>query len=89
MSVILITYDLNSPGQNYEKLVGKIKKFDAWARLSESSYAVRTDLAPTRIFEILKPYVDPNDQIYLINLTRPFAGQGSEEVNKWLADNLP
>jgi hypothetical protein len=41
MSVLLVTYDLNKPGQNYEELKKYIDKFD-WARLSESSYAIET-----------------------------------------------
>lgn len=45
MAVLLVTYDLAKPGQNYEDLLEYLKGF-AWARLSESSYAIKTDLQP-------------------------------------------
>lgn len=42
MAALLITYDLNSPGQKHAKVLEKIKSFEGWARLSESSYAINT-----------------------------------------------
>lgn len=89
MAVLLVTYDLNSPGQNHSKLLTKIKQYPSWAQLSESSYAIETNTSPQQIFDILKPLIDKNDILYVINLKKPYAGFGSTDVNNWLDKRLP
>jgi hypothetical protein len=87
MSVKLITYDLDKPGQDYTDLLKEIKSF-SWARLSESSYAVDTDLSPSQLYDRLSPYTDANDTIYVIPLHSPYRGFGPKEVNDWLERHL-
>jgi hypothetical protein len=87
MSTLLITYDLNKPGQNYEELKKYIDKF-AWARLSESSYAIETSLSPEQIYSELSGIIDSSDTVYIVTLTNPWYGQGSKEVNQWLSEHL-
>lgn len=87
MSVLLITYDLNKPGQDYADLYKQMKQF-AWAKLSESSYAVETDLSPKQMYDLLAPYLDSTDTLFVITLNRPYYGQGSKEVIAWLEPRL-
>jgi len=89
MATLLVTYDLNSPGQNHAKILETIKNYNKWARLSESSYAISGAITPNGVFEKLKPHLDKNDQLYVINLTNPWMGRGPEDVNDWLDNNLP
>lgn len=88
MAVYLVTYDLNNE-TNRPNIVGAIKKFGVWAKLSESSYAVKSSSTVGTIFKKLKPLTDSDDQIYIINLSNPYTGYGPEAVNKWLDENLP
>ncbi len=88
MAVLLITYDLNRPGKDYPDLLKAIKEY-TWAKLSESSYAISTSKSASDVFNQLKPFVDKNDNIYVINLKRPYAGFGPKEVNDWLEQHLP
>jgi hypothetical protein len=88
MAVLLITYDLRTPGQNYPDLLKYIKSF-AFARLSESSYAIETNLSPDTVQARVRQLIDANDHVYVVNLKRPYSGFGPKEVNDWLTDNLP
>lgn len=88
MAVLLITYDLNKPGKDYNDLLKAIKEY-AWARLSESCYSIRTDRSPQHVFDELRPFLDQNDNLYIVNLKRPYAGFGPKDVNDWLDKNLP
>ncbi|WEM44739.1 hypothetical protein PTW35_26150 (plasmid) [Photobacterium sp. DA100] len=88
MSVLLVTYDLNSPGQNHSKLLSAIKEYP-WAMLSESSYAIKTVDSPTTIYNILKSHIDKNDSLYVITMKKPYCGYGHTDVNNWLEENLP
>jgi hypothetical protein len=87
MAILLVTYDLNKPGQDYSDFLTKVKSYP-WARLSESSYAIKTDSSPQAVFDQLKPYLDTNDNLYIITLKQPFTGFGPKNVNEWLEDNL-
>ena len=87
MAATLITYDLNKETVR-PNIVGAIQKFDGWAKLSESSYAVTSNLTPSQIHEKLKPFLDSNDQIYVITLSQPYSGYGPKNVNDWLDNNL-
>ena len=88
MRIFLVTYDLNTRGQNYEDLLNKIKSFPS-KRLSESSYAEEADKTAQQLYDYLKTSLDSNDQIYIINITQPYAGFGPKDVNSWLDTKLP
>lgn len=89
MGVLLVTYDLDEPGKDYKDVIKTIKSHDGWARLSESCYAIATSKSPQQVFNQLKPYLDDNDNLYVVTLTKPFAGYGPKDVNDWLENNLP
>jgi len=88
MAVLLVTYDLKKPGQDYTDLLKTIKTF-SWARLSESCYAIETSSTPESVYNMLRPYMDSDDTIYIINLKRPWYGYGPKDVNDWLDQKLP
>lgn len=89
MAAYLVAYDLNSPGQHHAKLLAEIKNF-AWAKLSESAYAINPGkFTVDQVLALFRAAVDKNDTIYVINLRRPYTGYGPTEVNKWLENNLP
>jgi hypothetical protein len=88
MPVYLVTYDLNKETKR-PNITGKIKEYGYWAKLSESSYAIKTEQTPQQVYNVLQPLLDSNDTLYVITLKRPHYGQGSKEVNQWLENNLP
>ncbi|MBN1187314.1 MAG: hypothetical protein JXB49_33860 [Bacteroidales bacterium] len=88
MSILLITYDLHKPGQNYDDFYKVIKQY-TWARLSESSYVIDTNNTPSEIYNQLSPHMDKNDQMYIITLKNPFISYGPKPINDWLSQRLP
>ncbi|WSG73073.1 hypothetical protein U8P80_16180 [Rhizobium beringeri] len=87
MSTLLVTYDLNKE-VNRPDILKEIKKSQSWAKLSESSYAIETYETPQQVFSRLSPYLDDNDNCYIITLNAPYSGRGPKEVNEWLAKRL-
>lgn len=83
MAILLVTYDLNTPGQKREKLLATIKQY-AWAMLSESSYAIDTNRSSKEIYDSLFGIIDSNDQLFVIPLSRPWFGFGRPDVIDWL-----
>jgi len=87
MAVLLVTYDLNKQGQNYSKFLEVVKSY-AWARLSESSYAIETSKSPETIYTELNPYTDANDNFLIITLSQPYFGWHDRDVIGWLSNRL-
>lgn len=88
--IYTISYDLKKPGQNYSKLIDKIKSLGDWAYPCESNWLVDTRLNATQIFEALKPYLDANDQMLITRFnTEDYAGQiSSEVIKRWISDKI-
>lgn len=90
MNIYIVTYDLLNPGQNYEKLLQKIKSYSSWAKLGGSSYLILTDKNPVQIRDHLKVILDENDKIFVGTCPVPSAWYGMpENVSKWILENQP
>jgi CRISPR/Cas system-associated endoribonuclease Cas2 len=88
MAALLVTYDLNSPGQKHAKVLELIKSSNNWERLSESSYVINTSLSPDQVYKHFEKLLDTNDNIWIISLKKPYSGFGSKKVIDWLDNNL-
>jgi hypothetical protein len=90
MKTLIVTYDLINPGQNYEKLLQKIKGHSFWARLGGSSYLIVTDATVVQVRDSLAPLLDQNDKLFVGTCPVPSAWQGlPEDVTKWILENQP
>jgi hypothetical protein len=87
MPLLLVTFDPNKPGQDQSNLLDEIMRYSN-VRLSDSSYAIITDKTPNVVCEELKKHIDTNDNLYIVNLKRPYAGYGQELVIDWLKKEL-
>ena len=86
MAVYLVAYDLNKETTR-PNIVAEVKR-TAWAKLSESSYAIDTDETPGQILARLRQHLDSNDDCYVIALRKPWDGWGSKPVIEWLQERL-
>nr|DAD87118.1 MAG TPA: Cas system-associated protein [Podoviridae sp. ctlSr7] len=79
--VYMITYDLNSTGQRYSELISAIKGASngCWCTYWKSSYLIQSPLSPSQIADRLKPYLDSNDRLIVIEVKRNYEG--------WLTDD--
>lgn len=79
--VYMITYDLISAGQRYNELISAIKGASngCWCTYWKSSYLIQSPLSPSQIADRLKPYLDSNDRLIVIEVKRNYEG--------WLTDD--
>lgn len=87
MSVYLITYDLNRPGQQYEALYEAIKSFGAWWHYLDSTWLVQTSLSAQSVWNRLEPAFDKNDRILISALSTDRQGWLPEDAWKWIRDH--
>ena len=92
MNNLLISYDLNSPGQNYEVVWEKIKTLGSWAKIQKSFWYVKsTHTASSAVAEVWS-VMDKNDSLIVVDATNKNAawqGLSTEVANhiqtKWNA----
>lgn len=89
MSAVLITYDLNKPGQNYEKLYDKIKTFGAWWHHIDSTWIVDTNLTVGEVNDRLLSVMDDSDSVLILNITGDtYAGWLPQDAWNWLKSHM-
>ena len=91
MANILIGYDLNKQGQDYAKLIAKIKVLGSdWWHCLDSTWIVKAELTAVQARDALLPFIDSNDEIFVVEISgEPAAWAGFDnECSEWLKANL-
>jgi hypothetical protein len=90
MNTFLVSYDLNSPGKDYSKLIDKIKSIsNIWWHHLDSCWVIRSEASVASIRDTLAPFIDKNDELLVMQSSGVAAWTGFNlEGSTWLKDNL-
>lgn len=90
MAVYMITYDLNSEGQQYDKVIQAIKDAStgAWCTYWKSSYLIKSNLTVNQVSNRITPYLDSNDTMIIVEATKNYQGWLSEKQWKYINENI-
>ena len=70
MAAILVSYDLNTPGQKYDALYEKLKAYGTYARVVESTWiVVGSALTPQGVYADLRKVLDDSDYFFVVEIT--------------------
>lgn len=74
-----ISYDLITPGQNYEAVIARIKELGptTWAKIHKSYWYVDSIYTPSQAVDHIKQSLDANDQVYVVDATNNVAAWNS------------
>lgn len=89
--VYMITYDLNNPGQNYEKLIEAIKKASngIWCSFWKSSFLIQSNfITADEVLKKIKDYLDSNDRLIVIEVTNNYQGWLADEEWNYINDTI-
>lgn len=90
MKIIIVTYDLISPGKNYESLLSKLRAYETWAKLGGSAYLIGTKQDVVSVRDNLAQVLDKNDKLFVSVCPPPAAWQGlPDDVGRWILANQP
>lgn len=86
---LFISYDLNSPGQTYDRVIDEIKTLGSWAKVQKSFWYVKSPLSASDALKRVWAKMDRNDSLIVVDATNQTASwQGlSEEVAQHIKDN--
>lgn len=65
----IITYDLNKSGQDYEKLIGAIKKFSCYAFL-KSAWFIKSTSSAEELSKHFLQFIDKNDRLLVAEVNQ-------------------
>lgn len=89
MAAYMITYDLNSEGQNYEKVIQSIKdSADAWCSYWKSSYLIKSNLTVQQVSDNITQYLDGNDRLIVIEVKDNYQGWLSKKQWEFIKENI-
>ena len=89
--VYMVTYDLNSEGQNYEDVIQAIKDASngVWCTYWKSSFLIKSNLkTANEVFAKIKPYVDDNDRLLVIEVQNNKQGWLSEKQWEYINESI-
>jgi hypothetical protein len=87
MKCYIISYDLVNQ-RDYESLHKAIKSYSGWAKITESTWAVKTDNTAKEIRDHLSEFLDQDDRVFVIKSGVEAAWRNSICKNEWLKNNL-
>lgn len=73
MNNLHVSYDLNSPGQNYEAVIARIKQLGSWAKVHKSFWYVKSTYTAEQAVSHINEVMDGNDQVYVVDATNNHA----------------
>ncbi len=84
-----ISYDLNSPGQNYDDVIEAIKSLGGWAKIHKSYWYVDSPKTAKEACEIVWAKCDANDTLYVVDATNNSASwqNVSDEASRYIKDH--
>ena len=90
MNAVLITYDLNKPGQSYDKLYEKIKGVgSAWWHYLDSTWIVASAKSPSQVFEAIRLALDDSDSVLILNITGDtYSGWLTQDAWNWIKQHV-
>lgn len=87
MKNILVAYDLNKSGQNYDRLISYIKSYRVWAKINQSVWYIKSDKSATQIRDELLRYIDDNDSVFVAEMSA-VSWFLPQEIGEYIRKNL-
>lgn len=84
----LVSYDLNTPGKDYEKLYNVLKSAEGWWHYLESTWILRTSQSLSSWSDKIMNTIDENDSFIIVDITKSDRnGWLDKKAWEWLKNN--
>ena len=75
MAVYIVSYDLNSPGQDYEALYDELKRPPAgWIPIMDSTWLIDSAESAQSLSDRIRQHLDENDWLFVAEITTNHQG---------------
>lgn len=86
---LIVSYDLYSPGQNYQAVIDEVKALGDWAKIHKSLWYVKSSYSAAAAVDRIWAKMDRNDSVFVVDTTNIHAAWQnlSDEVTKYIQDH--
>lgn len=88
MKSIIVTYDLCSPNRDYSELYKKLKSYPGWAKITESTWLLKTNKSCMDVCNDVLTVMDNNDRLFVTESTGAGAWRNVICDSDYLKENL-
>lgn len=88
MSLYMVSYDLNKPGQDYKKVTDKIESLGSWCHYLDSTYLVKSYLNFETFQKEVTSVADSTDRFIIAKVDGTVGGWLSTDQWNWINKNL-
>jgi hypothetical protein len=90
MDTLLVSYDLRTPGKDYQKLWDHLKSYNSYCKPLESFWFIKTTLSAEEGRDKIRQFMDSNDRLVVVNVTGREAAWNNlgTAISQWIMDNL-
>lgn len=67
---LFVSYDLHTPGQNYEAVIEEIKKQGSWAKVHYSLFYLSSSKTAEQVATAVWATMDKNDRLIVVDATQ-------------------
>ncbi len=87
--VLLVSYDLKTPGWNYTAFYETLKAQGSWWHYLTSTWLIITPKSPAEVHNALGPHLAKTDSILILPVKKPAFGWLPKEAWDWINANVP
>lgn len=84
----MVTYDFKGSSEKYTDLYAELKTFSGWWHYISSSWLIVSELDAKGVFNKLKPHLDNDINLLVIEVGKDRQGWLPEKAWAWLKTNL-
>lgn len=89
MPTYIVSYDLRSPGEDYDCLIEYLKTLTRWWHNLGSTWVVVTRMTAEELHDEIKKHADSNDKVLVVESAGAGAWSGFRESGSaWLTNYL-
>jgi hypothetical protein len=84
IEVLLVTYDLRTPGHNYNPFYEALKQQGNWWHHISSTWLIATTKTPQELYSALVGHIMTGDSLLVVTVKYPYWGSLTEKAWKWI-----
>ena len=67
--IYMVSYDINSPGNNRKEVIESLEKFSCWCKCATTTYLIKTQLLISDVEEIVTRHLDETDSMIICQVS--------------------
>lgn len=85
MPISIVAYDLKKPGKDYASLLNHLRSFPN-CHAQGSVWFIQHNGTTVTLRDSVRAHIDPNDALFVDNVSNVWTGAGMPNCGKWLND---